>query len=114
MIRRILFLSLISLAAASAADKPTKFDVTLFQPVVLSGTAFKAGEAKIEIVNGKAVLKQGKLTAAATVKVETAKDKYFQTRIGYKEGTGADLQLSDIYVGGTNKHILFTETAGGQ
>ncbi len=55
------------------------------------------------------ILKQGKLTAQAPVKVEIAKEKFLQTRIGYK-----DSQLSDISVGGSNKHILFQEAVGGQ
>jgi acetamidase/formamidase len=109
MIQRVLMLSLISLASVSAADKNSKFDVNLYQPVVLNGTSFKAGEAKVEIVDGKAILKQGKLTAQAPVKVELAKDKYLQTKIGFK-----DNQISDISLGGSNKHILFQEAVGGQ
>ncbi len=110
MNKRILFLSIISLAAASAADKADKFGVSLYQPVVVNGTAFKAGDARIELADGKAVFKQGKLTAAVPVKVETGADKFASTRVGYN----ADHQIKDIYVGGTNKHILFQETAGGQ
>ncbi len=108
MIRRILLLSAISLAAASAADK-SKYDVNLYQTTVVNGTAFKAGEAKIELADGKAVLRQGKLTAEVPVKVEIAKDKFFQTRVGYREH-----QITDISLGGTNKHILFPEAVGGQ
>jgi acetamidase/formamidase len=109
MIQRVLMLSLISLASVSAGEKNPKFDVTLYQPVVLNGTTFKAGEAKMEIVDGKAVLTQGKVTAQAAVKVELAKNKYLQTRIGFK-----DSQISDVSVGGTNKHIVFQEAVGGQ
>ena len=57
MIRRILLLSAISLAAVSAADRASKFDVTLYQTTVVNGTAFKAGGAKVELADGKAVLK---------------------------------------------------------
>jgi|HubBroStandDraft_3_1064219.scaffolds.fasta_scaffold142558_2 hypothetical protein len=109
MIRRILLLSAISLAAVSAADKASKFEVTLYQTTVVNGTAFKAGDAKVELADGKAVLRQGKLTAEIPVKVEMAKDKYAQTRVGYREH-----QITDISVGGTNKHILFPEAVGGQ
>jgi hypothetical protein len=109
MTKRILFLSLISLALASAADKADKFGVNLYQATVVNGTTFKAGDAKIEITGGKALLKQGKLAVEVPVTVELAKDKYPDTRVGYR----AD-QIRDICVGGTNKHILFTETAGGQ
>jgi len=109
MIRRILLFSAMSLAAVSAADRASKFEVTLYQTTVVNGTAFKAGEAKVELADGKALLKQGKLTAEIPVKVETAKDKYAQTRVGYREH-----QITDISVGGTNKRILFPEAVGGQ
>ena len=104
MIRRIALLSIISLAAANAAEKPSKFEVSLYQNTVVNGTAFKAGDAKVELAEGKAVLTQGKLTAEIPVKVEISKNKYYQTRVAYKEH-----QISDICVGGTNKHILFQE-----
>jgi len=110
MIRRALLFSLISLAAASAADKADTFGVNLYQPVTLNGTAFKAGDAKVRILDGKAMFTQGKLSAEVPVKVEVAKEKSYQTKIGYK----ADHQISDIFVGGTNKHILFQEAVGGQ
>ena len=109
MTKRILFLSLISLALASAADKTEKFGVNLYQPTVVNGTAFKAGDTKVEIIGGKAVLRQGKISVEVPVTVELAKDKYQGTRVGFR----AD-QIRDICLGGTNKHILFTETAGGQ
>jgi len=108
MIRRILLLSAISLAVVSAADR-SKFDVTLYQTTVVNGTSFKAGDAKVELADGKAVLKQGKLTVEVPVKIEVAKDKYPQTRIGYREH-----QITDISVGGTNKHVVFAEAVGGQ
>jgi hypothetical protein len=109
MIKRVLMLSLISLAAVSASDKSTKFDVNLYQATTVNGTAFKAGDAKVELADGKVVLKQGKLSAEIPVKVEIAKDKYAQTRIGFKEN-----QISDIFVGGTTTHIRFQEAVGGQ
>jgi hypothetical protein len=107
--KKIFFLSLISVAAISAADKAEKFGVNLFQPTVINGTAFKAGDAKVEVVDGKATLRQGKLSVEVPVKVEETGEKYLNTRVGYR----AD-QLKDICVGGTNKHIVFPETAGGQ
>ena len=44
-------------AAVSAADKSDtkaeKFSVNLYQPMVLNGTTFKSGDAKVAIVGGK-------------------------------------------------------------
>jgi hypothetical protein len=109
MIQRVLMLSLISLASVSAGEKNPKFEVTLYHSVVLNGTTFKAGDAKIEIVDGKAVFTQGKVSAQTPVKVELVKDKFLQTKIGFK-----DSQISDVSIGGTNKHVLFQEAVGGQ
>lgn len=100
--RFLLLFSAISLAIASGANT---YRVDLYQPTSVNGTTFKAGEAKIEIQESKAVLRQGKVTAEATVKVETNKDKYAYTTVGYKDG--ADHQIKDICVAGTTTHIWF-------
>ncbi len=103
MIRRsLLLLSVISLAVASAASN---FRVDLYQPTVINGTTFKPGEAKLEIKENKALLKQGKTTVEANVKVETAKDKFLYTTVGYKDG--ANHEIKDISLAGTTTHIVF-------
>src|SRR2546423_5815967 len=90
MIRRsLLVLSMISIAVASAASN---FRVDLYQPTVINGTSFKPGEAKLEIKENKAVLKQGKTTAEANVKVETAKDKFLYTTVGYKDSGNHEIK----------------------
>jgi LDH2 family malate/lactate/ureidoglycolate dehydrogenase len=98
----LMLFSVISLAVASAANT---FHVDLYQSTVVNGTTFKAGEAKVELQEGKAVLKQGKTTAEATIKMETNKDKYAHTMIGYKDGN--EHKIKDICIGGTTNHILF-------
>ena len=102
MKRLFLLFSAISLAVATAANI---YRVDLYQPTTVNGTAFKAGEAKIELQEGKAVVRQGKTMAEATVKVETNKDKYAYTTVGYKDG--GDHQIKDICVAGTTTHIWF-------
>ena len=67
----ILLLSMVSLAIASAASNNVSLE--LFQNTVVNGTTFKAGAAKLEIKDNKAVLKQGKVVAEASIKVEAAK-----------------------------------------
>jgi len=98
----LLLSSVISLAVASAGNM---FKVDLYQPTTINGTTFKAGEAKLELKDNKAVLHQGKTTAEASIKVETNKTKYVLTTVGYKEGT--DHQVKDICVAGTTTHVLF-------
>jgi hypothetical protein len=100
--RFLLLFSAISLAVASAANS---FRVELYQPTVVNGTTLKVGEAKIEVQEGKAILKQGKTSVEATVKVEANKDKYSFTTVGYKDG--GDHKIKDICIGGTTTHIWF-------
>jgi hypothetical protein len=112
MIRRILF-SPLSLAAASAmfaADKADKFELTLQQAAVVHGTAFKPGDTKVTILDGKATFTQGKVSVQVPVKVETAKDKFFTTRINYKD----DRQITEIGISGTNKRIVIQDSVAGQ
>lgn len=104
MIKRcLLVLSVISMAIASAASNTFRID--LYQPTVVNGTSFKPGEAKLEIKENKAVLKQGKTTVEASVKVESVKEKYLYTTVGYKDGSKNEIK--DISIAGTTTHIIF-------
>ena len=108
MIRRILLpvslllVSMVSLAVASAANN---FNINLYQPTVVNGATLKPGEAKLEVRDTKAVLKQGKTSVEASVKVETAKEKYLYTTVGYKEG--GDHKIKDICLAGTTTRLVF-------
>ncbi len=103
MIKRIaLLFAVVSLAVASAGNS---FRVSLYQPTMVNGTEFKAGEAKLELKDDKAVIRQGKTSVEASVKVEENKGKYVYTIVGYKEGTNHEIK--DICVAGTTTHILF-------
>jgi hypothetical protein len=103
MIKRFLLLaSVVSLAIASAASN---FSLNLYQPTVVNGTTLKVGEAKLEIRDNKAIVKQGKTSAEASVKVETANAKYLYTTIGYKDGDSH--QIKDITLAGTTTKLVF-------
>ena len=104
MIKRFLLLvSVVSLAVASAASN---FNLNFYQTTVVNGTTLKVGEAKLEIKdNNKAIVKQGKTSVEATVKMETAPNKYLYTTIGYKEGDGH--QIKDITLAGTTTKLVF-------
>ena len=110
MTKRFLMLfSAIAVSVAAYAANTVRVD--LYQPTVVNGTTFKPGEAKLEIQGDKAVLRQGKVSAEASVKVENAKSKYNFTTIGYKEGN--DHKIKDICVAGTTTRVLFEETSAG-
>jgi len=103
MTKRILLLvSAVSLAIASAASN---FSLTFYQPTVVNGTMLKAGEAKLEIKDNKAIVKQGKTSVEASVKVENASQKYLYTTVGYKDGESH--QIKDITLAGTTTKLVF-------
>ncbi len=105
MIKRVLLLaSVISLAVASAANS---FNLNFYQPTVVNGTTLKVGEAKLEIKDSKAVVKQGKTSVEAPVKVETGSTKYLYTTVGYKEGDSH--QIKDITIAGTTTKLIFEQ-----
>lgn len=100
MRRFVITLTIFVLGIASAA---TSYRVTLYQPTTVNGTEFKPGECKLELKDNQAILKQGKRTAEATVKIETSKDKFGATSVGYTNGN----QIQEIRLGDTNKKLLF-------
>lgn len=99
----LLLVSAISLAMAGGANTVR---VDLYQPTTVNGTSFKPGEAKVEVQDGKVILRQGKTSAESAVKVENAKEKYRLTTVGYTD----QHQIKDICVGGTNTHIVFEQS----
>lgn len=102
MKRILLLASMISLAVASAGNT---FSLKFYQPTVVNGKTLKPGEAKIEVQDNKAIVKQGKTTVEAAIKVETGAKKYLYTTVGYKEGDSH--QIKDIELAGTTTKLLF-------
>src|SRR5271156_6377771 len=100
--RAFLLVSVMGLAVASAASN---FSLNLYQPTVVNGTTLKVGEAKLEIRDNKAIVKQGKTSVEANIKVESSPSKYLYTTIGYKDGENH--QIKDITLAGTTTKLVF-------
>jgi hypothetical protein len=100
--RALLLVSVVSLAVASAASN---FNLNFYQTTVVNGTTLKVGEAKLEIKENKAIVKQGKTSVEANVKVETSNSKYLYTTVGYKDSDNH--QIKDITLAGTTTKIVF-------
>src|SRR5207244_1821914 len=66
----------------------------LYQPTTVAGTTLKAGDVKLELKDNKAVLKQGKIVVEASVKTETASQKFLYTAVGYKKAPRAKSRTS--------------------
>ena len=100
--RALLLVSVVSLAVASAASN---FNLNFYQTTVVNGTTLKIGEAKLEIKENKAIVKQGKTSVEANVKVETSNSKYLYTTVGYRDSDNH--QIKDITLAGTTTKIVF-------
>jgi hypothetical protein len=93
----------LALAVASAAST---YRVTLFQPSVVGGSELKPGDYKIEVAGDKAVIKTGKNTVEAPVKVETGDEKFGNTAVRYATSDGK-ARIQEIRLGGTNTKLVF-------
>ncbi len=67
MVKNILLgFASVALAVASAASS---YNVTFYQPVMISGSELKPGDYKLELKDKTAVIKQGKTVTEAPVTV---------------------------------------------
>ena len=106
MIRKVLLsFAVVALAAVASAKSYT---VNLSEPAVLGTTQFQPGEYKVEVVDQKAVIRNGKLHGEFPVKVETANSKYNTTTVRYSNGDGK-LRIQEIHIGGTTTKLVFSE-----
>jgi hypothetical protein len=93
-------------AALAVASAASSYSVTFYQPVTINGTALKAGDYKLELKdNGMAVIKQGKTTTEAPVKVETESEKFSRSSVRISGG-----QVEEIRLGGTSKRLVFEKS----
>jgi hypothetical protein len=104
-----LVLSVVAFAGMALAAGKT-YDLKLYQPAMVGGTELKAGEYRVEVTDDKAVIKGGKVTKEAPVKVETADDKYPTTTV--RLSAGEKPQIKEIRLGGTKTKLVFNESAG--
>ncbi|MGE5567816.1 MAG: hypothetical protein ACM3S5_02160 [Rhodospirillales bacterium] len=102
MTKRILFaFAVLTLAVASAKT----FTVKLLQDSVLAGTELKAGDYRLELNDSKIVIKNGRQTVDAPVRVEENTTKFRSTTVRYAAAEGTP-RIQEIRLGGTNLRLL--------
>jgi hypothetical protein len=104
MRRILLSFVLAGLAIASAKS----YKVKLFEPAMVGTTLLKPGEYQVEVVDQKAVIRNGKIESQAAVKVETGDTKYDATTVQYSNGDGK-MHVREIHLGGTKTRLVFSE-----
>ena len=93
--------ALFGLAIASAKS----YTVTLYQAAKLGGMELKAGEYRVEVVDQKAVFRNGTLHGEAPVKVENGETRFNTTSVRLSgEGTK---EIQEIRLGGTKTTLKF-------
>jgi hypothetical protein len=102
----LLTFATLALSVASAAS----YRVTVYQPSVVGGTELKPGDYKIELKDNKAVIKAGKETVEAPVRVENSDQKFNSTSVRYTNADGK-MKVNEIRIGGTNTKLLFEGAA---
>jgi hypothetical protein len=102
-------LSFLVLGAAAFAAGNT-FKVSFAQDSVIAGKTFKAGDYKILLENGNAVIKQGKQSVAVPAHEVDDPDKVESTELTYRDNTN----LTEIRIGGSHTKIIFDGASGTQ
>jgi hypothetical protein len=101
--RLLLSFGTLALAIASAASS---YHFTLFQNSIVAGKELKPGDYKIQLNGDKALIKVGKETVEAAVKVESGTEKFSETSVRF--GTdGGKMTVQEIRLGGTSTKLVF-------
>jgi hypothetical protein len=104
--KKTILLTFLALGVSAFAASNT-FKVTIYQDSIVEGKNVKAGDYKVSVENGNAVLKQGKDSIAVPAREETEPNKVSSTELLYENNT----HLQSIRVGGTHTRIVFENPA---
>jgi hypothetical protein len=105
----VLAFGILAVAAASAGSIPTKspiYKLTLTQPVVVAGTALKAGAYRVVVGEKTVTFTIDGESQTIPAKVEVNRTKYYSDEIQYDKD-GNHVTISEIGVGGTKTRLLF-------
>lgn len=93
----------LAVALASAATHR----VNLYETATVAGQELKPGSWKIDVVDNKAVIRSGKQSVEAAVKVENGTEKFRSTSVKYEHADGK-MKVQEIRLGGTNTKLVFS------
>jgi|ERR1700676_5513631 hypothetical protein len=93
----------LALAIASAASS---YHFSLFQKSMIAGQELQPGDYKVQLNGDKAIIKAGKQTVEAAVKVENGTEKFSETSVRFGTADGK-MTVQEIRLGGTNTKLVF-------
>ena len=97
----------LAMAVASAASN---YSLTLFETSTVGSKELKPGDYKLEVNGDKAIIKAGKNSAEAPVKVENGSEKFTKTSVKYSIGDGK-YRVQEIRLAGTTTKLVFGSEA---
>jgi hypothetical protein len=103
MSKLLLSFGTLALAIASAASS---YHFSVFEPSFVAGHELKPGDYKVEVNGDKAMIKTGKQTVEAAVKVEDGTEKFSETSVRYANANGK-MTVQEIRLGGTHTKLVF-------
>lgn len=104
------FLLIFALAGLALAGTKS-YTITLYQPSVIGNTELKAGSYKVDVLDQKAVIHNGKTTSEVPVKVETNDSKYADTSVRFNTD-GGKYRVQEIHLGGTKTKLVLDGSSG--
>jgi hypothetical protein len=110
MKKLVFSLATFALAIGAAADTHR---VTLFSDATVNGQPLKAGDYRLELDGSKAVLKKGKTSVEANVRLENSDEKFSATAVRFNNGDGG-LKINEIRIGGTKTRVVFEAPAAAR
>jgi len=103
MKRKLLFsFALLGLAMASAKS----YTVTLYQTAMVGNMELKPGDYRIEVVDQKAIIRNGSKRGEAPVKVENTSTKFNVNSVRLSADGGTP-RIQEIRIGGTKTKLVF-------
>jgi hypothetical protein len=96
---------LLLLAAAVASAKT--YTVNLYQAARFGEVELAPGEYKLDVNEGKVVIRNGKVHGESPVKVEDGSDKFDRTTVRI-DGAGGHNRIQEIRLGGTKTKLVFS------
>lgn len=90
----------------ATAFAASNYRVELYKPITVNGIDLKAGECKLEVVDNKAVFKQGKKMVEVPVRIEQGTKKFLSTTVSVNEDSN---QPREIRLAGTTIKLIFGE-----
>jgi hypothetical protein len=100
--KKLLVLGCIAFGATAFAAS-NHFNITLYQDSMVEGKMLKAGDYKVSLENGNAIIKQGKQTIEVPAHETNATTKIESTELLYTDNNN----LHEIRVGGSRMSIVF-------